>query len=310
MALRRWLRPRRRAALGGGHDLEVVGECPYQATLWDLAGGRRPERVRVAVDAVLRPEYDNLHDVNAIAVLVDDRQVGLLSRADAAVYRPGLLALRARTGRDVALRGEVAGGGRRDHGAGPLGVWLSHDPADFGVAALVPPPAPALRGAARAGPTEALLADAGLVPDDAGDLSWLRALPDDRAEAVAHLRRLLEEDPDPVGRHLVYGELEDRLYRSRDDDPDALGRFDAVCRAHDAELGVIREALVTRLGGVPVLDTYRQMTARLQRVANWPEADRWARRGLALYDGRAMRPEAVTDLEARLAAYRRKLRRP
>ena len=30
---------------------------------------------------------------------------------------------------------------------------------------------------------------------------------------------------------------------------------------------------------------------------------------IALYDGRAARPEAVADLEARLAAYRRKLRR-
>ena len=304
------LRPRlrlRRRVLGGAHDLEVVGECPYQATLWDLAGGRRPERVRVPVHAVLRPEYDNLHDVNAVAVLVDDRHVGRLCRADAALYRPGLLALRARRGRDVALRGEIAGGGRRDHGAGPLGVWLSHDPADFGVAALFPAPAPALRGASRAGPTEALLADAGFGADDFDDLSWLRALPNDPAAAVAYLRRLLEEDPDPVGRHLLHGELEDRLYRARD--AGALGAYDAACRAHDAEMDVIRDALLATLDAVPVLDTYRQMAVRQQRAANWPEAVRWVERGLALYGGRAARPEAVTDLEARLAAYRRKLSR-
>ena len=93
-----------------------------------------------------------------------------------------------------------------------LGVWLSHDPVDFGLAAIVPP-APALAGAMRTGLTEALLTDAA---DDSYDLSWLRRLPSDTPPAIRELRRLLQHDPDPIDRHFMFCELEDRLYRSRD----------------------------------------------------------------------------------------------
>lgn len=61
-----------------------------------------------------------------------------------------------------------------------LGVWLSHDPADFGVATVVPPPPAALAGSMRTGLTEALLTDA---EDDSYDLSWLHRLPADALAA-------------------------------------------------------------------------------------------------------------------------------
>ena len=124
--------------LGGRHDLEVVGESQYQEALWRAAGGRTAERVRVEVQAVLLPEPDNPYDPNAITVLIDGAKVGYLCRDDAHAYRPGLLALGARYQALIALTGVVVGGGMRQDGPGLLGVWLSHDPADFGLTAIVP----------------------------------------------------------------------------------------------------------------------------------------------------------------------------
>ncbi|MBL8927839.1 MAG: hypothetical protein JNM77_16650 [Pseudonocardia sp.] len=190
--------------LGGRHDLEVVGESQYQEALWRVAGGRRDERVRVEVQAVLLPEPDNPYDPNAITVLIDGAKVGYLCRDDAQAYRPGLLALGARHRALIALPGVVVGGGMRQDGPGLLGVWLSHDPADFGLTAIVPPPPAALAGSMRTGLTEALLTDA---EDDSYDLSWLHRLPSDMLPAIRELRRLLEHDPDPIDRHFMFCEL-------------------------------------------------------------------------------------------------------
>jgi hypothetical protein len=120
--------------LNGRQDLEVVGESFYQDNLWRLAraqpGG---ERVSVEITAVLAPEYENPHDPNAVGVWIDRLRVGYLSRDDARDYRPGLLALQRRHNVPVALPGVITGGGIRRDGPGRLGVFLSHDPADFGL---------------------------------------------------------------------------------------------------------------------------------------------------------------------------------
>ena len=155
--------------LRGSHDLEVVGESHYQDALWRVAGGRTAERVRADVQVVLLAEPDNPYDPNAIAVLIDGAKVGYLCRDDAEAYRPGLLALEARHRASIALTGAVVGGGMRQDGPGMLGVWLLHDAADFGLAAIVPPPPAVLAGSMRTGLTEALLTDA---EDDSYDLSW------------------------------------------------------------------------------------------------------------------------------------------
>ncbi len=134
-----------------------------------------------------------------------------------------------------------------------LGVWLSHDPADFGIQAIVPPPPAALAGSMRTGLAEALLTDA---EDDSYDLSWLHRLPSDPLTAIRELRRLLEHDPDPIDRHFTFCELEDRLYRSRDVFSSALAEYDDTCMRHDVEM-TASGPLLAKFSSVPVLETYR-----------------------------------------------------
>jgi hypothetical protein len=130
-----WIRDGAEMALfDGSDDLEVVGESYYQENLWRLVGPRWPDdRVRHPVYAVLIAEDGNPHDANAVAIWVQGLKVGHLSRADARRYRPGLLGLQRRYGQPVALNGVIAGGGIREDGPGRLGVFLRHDPADFGL---------------------------------------------------------------------------------------------------------------------------------------------------------------------------------
>src|SRR5689334_9128435 len=62
--------------LGGGEDLEVVGESHYQEALWGISGARVGQSVRCAVTAVLVPEPQNAYDPNAIAVVISGHLVG------------------------------------------------------------------------------------------------------------------------------------------------------------------------------------------------------------------------------------------
>jgi hypothetical protein len=144
----------------------------------------------------------------------------------------------------IASPESIVGGGMRQDGPGMLGTWLSHDPADFGLAAIVPPPPAALAGSMRTGLTEALLTDA---EDDSYDLSWLHRLPIDALPTIRELRRLLEHDPDPIDRHFMFCELEDRLYRSRDVFSPALSEYDDTCMRHDAEMDGIRAAFTRQV---------------------------------------------------------------
>jgi hypothetical protein len=130
-----WIRDGVEIALfDGSEDLEVVGESYYQENLWHLVGPRWPgDRVRHPVYAVLVAEDDNPHNANAVAVWVQGLKVGHLSRANARRYRLGLASLQRRYGQPVALNGVIAGGGIREDGPGRLGVFLRHDPTDFGL---------------------------------------------------------------------------------------------------------------------------------------------------------------------------------
>ncbi|WP_157987510.1 HIRAN domain-containing protein [Jiangella endophytica] len=278
--------------LGGTEDLEVVGEASYQEALWKLCGGSPGDRVRHRIVAVLVPEPHNQHDENAIAVHTGGYLVGYLTREVAAQYVAGLHALRTRIGGHVALHGVIVGGGYYASGRGRLGVWLDHDPADFGLGRGSPRPRRAT-GTLRTGFTEAWLTD---VADDSYDLSWFDELPDADRPAIAMLRRLLETDPDPIDRHFQFTELESRLYRSRDRDESALNEFDDAFRRHDAEMDVIRAAFMAKWGKVPLLATYRQMAIRLQKQKDWTACVRWTERGLELYGDDAAREEAVEDL--------------
>ena len=286
----------------GDEDLEVVGESNYQDTLLAICGGSADNRVRYPVVAALVPESENPYDENAIAVQIDARLVGYLGRDTAKRYRPGLLALMQRSGAYVALEGVVVGGGARDDGPGRLGVWLRHDPRDFGVEPTFSTPgiprehSSAHDGAMRTGFSEAWRADA---EDDSYDLSWYEQLPAADRPAVQMLRELLAHSRDPLERHFQFAELEARLYHCRDLYEAALDEFDDACRAHDSEMEAICAAFLQKWGAIPLLETYRQMAIRQSKRKDWQQVLWWAERGLAVYGSAAARQEAVEDLEKR-----------
>ncbi len=300
-----WMYPAMQVHLCEGQvDLEVVGEASYQDNLWQAVRGRRgiADRMRVEVHAVLVGEADNPYDPNAVSVWVRGLKVGYLSRDDARRYRPGLLALERRYGKPIALAGAIVGGGIRPDGPGRLGLFLDHNPADFG---LRPPALPPPSGARMwSGLSEAVATDAA---DDTYDLSWINDLPADDLRAIKMLRQLLEREADLLDRHFMYAHLEALLYRSRDVFTSALNDYDQACRDHDSEMDVIRAAMVEKWGHVPVLETYRQMAIRQQRAKNFEQALWWAQRGLTLYAGDCARPEAVEDLQQRAGGYKAKL---
>lgn len=284
----------------GADELEVVGEASYQSALWRLSHGSLGDRIRCDIVAVLTPEPSNPYDRNAIAVVVDGMRVGYLARETAARYLPGLQQLMSRTGRHVAVRGVIVGGGQYDDGPGRLGVWLRHDRTDFGL----PPSESAQRsgqvsrtgaadGTMRTGFSDAWTTDA---EDDSYDLSWFGELPIADRPAIATLRGLLAAERDPIDRHYQFAELESRLYRSRDLYETALDEFDDTCLRHDGEMSAIRTALIAKWGKVPLLEMYRQMAIRKQKQGDWEACVWWAERGLAVYGTDAAREDAVEDL--------------
>jgi HIRAN domain len=225
----------------GREDLEVVGEASYQDNLWRIVGGRHsPDgRVREEVYAVLVAEPDNPYDANAVAVWIQGLKVGYLSREDARRYRPGLLALEQQHGRPIALAGVIAGGGMRADGPGRLGVFLEHDPADFGLRPMQMSP---LSGSAmRTGLSDALATDDG---DDSYDLTWMSDLPPDELRAIKMLRQLLEREAHAIDRHYMHAHLQTLLYRSRDVFASALDEYDQACCQHDSEMDSIRVAFM------------------------------------------------------------------
>lgn len=261
------------------------------------------EPVRHDIRAVLQPEPTNEQDPNAIMVLVQDELVGYLSRHDASVYGPGLLRLIAKGNTPVGIYGVIVGGGQRADGLGFLGVFLDHDPAHFGVTRQRAADIPGFR----TGFSEAIATD---LEDDSYDLSWYQQLSNNEIVAIKQLRALLESDPDPIDRHYMMNELEERLYKSRDAFGSALEEFDAVCRQHDSEMDTIREALFEKFGRIPVLDTYRQAAIRCQKARDWETMRQWAERGLSIYGEHGARPEAVEDLGKRVAYATAKLEAP
>lgn len=289
--------------LDGDEDLEVVGESFYQPNLWHLAGAQPgKERVREDIYAVLVAEDDNPYDPKAVAVWINGLKVGHLSRENAQRYRPGLLAQQEDRGMPIALAGVITGGGIRSDGLGKLGVFLQHDPEDFGLRRHPLPPPPESR--MRTGLSDAFATDAA---DDSYDLAWMSGLPSDDIRAIPHLRDLPSQETDILDRHFMYAQLEAILYRCRDAFDSALGEYDQACRQHDAEMDVIRQACLTKWSKVPLLETYRQMAIRQQKARNYSQALWWADRGIAIYGNECARPEVVEDLRSRAAKYRAKL---
>jgi hypothetical protein len=250
----------------------------------------------------LAAEPDNPHDANAVAVWIQGLRVGYLSREDAQRYRPGLSALEQQHGQPIALAGVIAGGGMRADGPGRLGVFLDHDPADFGLRPL--PVSPPSGSRMRTGLSDALATDE---VDHSYDLVWLRDLPVDELRAIKTLRQLLERETDAIDRHFMHAHLQTLLYRSRDVFASALDEYDQACHQHDGEMDSIRVAFLTKWGQVPVLELYRQMAIRQQKAKDFAQALWWAERGIAIYGADCARPEAVQDLQKRADYCRGKL---
>jgi hypothetical protein len=283
----------------GNETLEVVGESYCQDALWHFVGGRSSDPVRAEIVAVLVPTSDNEYDPNAVEVRINNERVGYLSRSDAVAYRPGLLALMATEKMLIGLHGVIVGGGPRSDGIGYLGVFLDHDPADFGLASHH-----VSMGRLRTGFSEAVATD---LADDSYDLSWYHQLPANDATAITRLRALLKDERDPIDRHYMLCELEHRLYASRTAFASALDEFDAACSQHHEEMLTIRPALLAKFEVIPVVEMYRQAVIRCQKAKLWEAAREWAERGVELYRDQAARPEVVEDLHKRIAYATEKL---
>jgi hypothetical protein len=87
--------PARRHAVilgDGAFRFPIVGESHYQAELEEIAGGRSEDGARnLLVEAILVREPTNPYDPSAIAVKVEDRIVGYLSRDSAKLFDRALI---------------------------------------------------------------------------------------------------------------------------------------------------------------------------------------------------------------------------
>ncbi len=116
----------------GTHDTpagrtRVVGESFYQDALVALAGPHS-QVIRFRTElAVLQPDLNNPYDSKAVAVYIGGNHVGHLSRNDAAVLQPALVAVMERTGKPVACKAEI-------RGSDNYGVVLYFDPIGLRVA--------------------------------------------------------------------------------------------------------------------------------------------------------------------------------
>lgn len=99
--------------LEGDETVRVVGTSHYQDALRELAARAGDDEVRREVIAEFVREPENPHDPDAIAVHVDGRLVGYLSRAENARWRD---VLKPRVGAEALIAGKA--------GTAVLGVFL------------------------------------------------------------------------------------------------------------------------------------------------------------------------------------------
>lgn len=112
------------------HPVRLAELTIEDAAVNALRGKPRQKKSR---RTLLVAEDAGPYDANAVAIWIKGLKVGHLSRADARRYRPGLLRLQEFHGQPIALEGVIVGGGIREDGPGRLGVFLRHDPEDFGL---------------------------------------------------------------------------------------------------------------------------------------------------------------------------------
>ena len=110
-----------------GFPQSMVGESRYLDEFVSIFGRRTEDGVDREVWASLEHENSNPYDPMAIAVTINGRTIGHLSRLDARLFRAGI-AKCGYAGRSIRCRAHVRGGWDRGCGDdGDFGVTLAID---------------------------------------------------------------------------------------------------------------------------------------------------------------------------------------
>lgn len=104
----------------GKYAVEVVGESHYRRSFEALLGEAAYTDRELTGDAVLQLQDNNPHDDQAVAVFVQGRQVGHLTRDMARTFRKALKRDGFGQLREVAVGCRIYGGGAEGH----FSVWL------------------------------------------------------------------------------------------------------------------------------------------------------------------------------------------
>lgn len=73
--------PRLKGKGNGFYDWNIVGEASFQHNLVAIVAEGHPKGVRIPTIAQLRLEPNNQHDSSAIAVFIEGKQVGYISKS-------------------------------------------------------------------------------------------------------------------------------------------------------------------------------------------------------------------------------------
>lgn len=292
--------------MSGNFHLAIVGEASYQEELRRLVAGRGEPGARVEVRAVLKPEPNNRYDSNAVAVYAESGGIiGYLSREDAEELQPLIINFVQDGKTYPSCMAMLAGGyGEKTN----IGVWLDLDVEGLGGTppekSVLPP---RRRQPSGSEPTAGNEVGGLRTGASAHGGRWTAFAYGDIQNVIKDGRAFLENEQDPLERHYAFISLEAALYKCRDTFPSALTEFEAVCERHHLEMAVIRPAILTFFGGVPLLPTYKQMAILKSKSGEHASADSWCRRGLEIYGGAAMESEGTTDLSNRLKKLSRKV---
>lgn len=107
----------------GYFDFDIVGEQSYQGVLGQIAGPKTEDGVEFVCEAVVKPEPENPHDSNAVAVYIRGQKVGYLSRTEAKAW-VAALSRNGLSGQPFLVDAMIVGGWRRPGSEGNYGVKL------------------------------------------------------------------------------------------------------------------------------------------------------------------------------------------
>jgi hypothetical protein len=310
----------------------VRGESRRQAVLSALCGEPRRQGYLVPVEANLRREPKNPVDKHAVRIEIQGEHVGYLARELAAQLSP---ALDKANCREFAVAAIIRGGSRRAQSLGVrlwLGRRLSPGPeiqlddsfSDHSEFLTSWPPYEGEGDDSPAAATKAsgfhilavlespILPSGELVPEiKTGASRHTGRKPqidlNNPLFTIKSSREFLEVEREPVDRHFAFSQLEESLYKCRKLISGALDDFEKTCEQHHSEMNVIRPALITSFGAIPMLPLYHQMAIMKAKAKDYGGAIRWCERGLEAYGNDALRREDVRDLKQRLAKLNQKL---